>query len=88
MFELRTILADIDQHLSMLKDVEQRHALICETYSREICAREETLQAKIRQINQMNQELATMQSKILELSTKNQQLELEIKYIKVGLNIV
>lgn len=83
MKELRVILTEIDMHLSVLKEVEQRHALACETYSNEISAREETLQMKIKQINDMNRELCSMQNKIKQLNYKNQQLEMEINFIKV-----
>ena len=84
LLELRTILSDIDLHLAVLKDVEERHALICESYSQEIRVRDETLQTKAHQIQTMSLELAELQSKIIQLTIKNQQFESEIKQIKVS----
>lgn len=81
--DLRTILADIDQHLSMLKEFEQSHSVACESFTKEIRSRDEALLIKIQQINQMNHQLANMQARVQHLSLKNSQLENEIKYLKV-----
>lgn len=81
--DLRTILADIDQHLSMLKEFEQSHSIACESFTKEIRSRDEALLNKIQQISQMNHQLANMQARIQHLTIKNSQLENEIKYLKV-----
>ncbi|KAI2802679.1 hypothetical protein BLOT_010138 [Blomia tropicalis] len=80
--ELRKILTDIDCHLAVLKDVEERHSLICESYSHEIRARDETLQAKTAQIMAMNVELGKLQTNMNLLVRKNRHLETEIKIVK------
>lgn len=85
--DIRTVLTDIDQHLSILKEIEQRNSFVCESFSREIRSRDEALLEKMRQINMMNHELATMQAKIQHLIMKNSQLENEIKYFKVNILI-
>nr|XP_027195197.1 putative leucine-rich repeat-containing protein DDB_G0290503 [Dermatophagoides pteronyssinus] len=82
--DIRTVLTDIDQHLSILKEIEQRNSFVCESFSREIRSRDEALLEKMRQINMMNHELATMQAKIQHLIMKNSQLENEIKYFKTA----
>ncbi|OTF75498.1 hypothetical protein BLA29_008671, partial [Euroglyphus maynei] len=82
--DIRTVLTDIDQHLSILKEIEQRNSFVCESFSKEIRSRDEALLEKMRQINMMNHELATMQAKIQHLIMKNSQLENEVKYFKTA----
>lgn len=84
LLELRTILNDIDQHLAVLKDVEERHAHICESYSQEIRARDETLNNKSGQIAALSQELAQQQAKINQLTFQNKKLEYEINMVRVS----
>ncbi|XP_075587587.1 uncharacterized protein LOC124499469 isoform X2 [Dermatophagoides farinae] len=85
--DLRNVLTDIDQHLSILKEIEQRNSFVCESFSREIRSRDEALLDKMRQITLMNHELATMQAKIQHLAMKNSHLENEIKYLKTASSV-
>lgn len=84
LLELRTILNDIDLHLAVLKDVEERHAHICESYSQEIRVRDETLNTKSGQIMALSQELALQQAKINQLTFQNKKLESEINLVRVS----
>lgn len=84
LLELRTILNDIDLHLAVLKDVEERHAHICESYSQEIRVRDETLSTKSGQITALSQELALQQAKINQLTFQNKKLESEINLVRVS----
>lgn len=84
MSELRTILADIEIHLAVLKDIEKRHALVCEEYGRKIQTREDTILGKSEQLSLISQENLTLQVQLQQLQMQNRQLEYEINYYKVG----
>lgn len=82
--ELKQILTNIDMHLAMLKDVEEKHAHICEEYGKDLKCKEEALMAKSDQLVRLNHQVLQMQNKLQHLSQQNRQLETEVQFYKVS----